>query len=194
MGLADRLGWHAHVRVDKYSQDQTEWVARRSGIVAPQGALLRRLAGEPEDGVAEADGNLLVTVGLDQITKLLIGSAATTLSNAHAIVGVGNSTTAAAVGDTALGADGTANAYYQGADASNPTQSNGVITCVSTFATGNANFAWQEWCLAAATGTLTPGTTLASVGTSPVMWNHKVQSLGTKASGSWVLTATITLS
>lgn len=193
MSGIDGIRWHAGVLVEKYSPEQTAWAVRKSGITAPQGGLLRSLCGAPEDGTAEADGNLLVTVGLAQITKLLIGAAATALTNAQCIVGVGTSTTAAAVGDTALGSNGTT-AWYQGADATYPQQSNGVITVQSTVASANGNFAWNEWCLAAGTGAITPGATLATVATSPTMWNHKVQALGTKASGgSWVLTATITI-
>ena len=110
-----------------------------------------------------------------------------------AIVGVGATNTAATIADTALGADG-GSAYYQGCDSANPTQANGVITCVCTFTTGNANFAWAEWCWATCTGSITPGATLASVATGTKLWNHKIQSLGTKVSGSWVLTTTITIS
>ena len=100
--------------------------------------------------------------------------------------------TTALIADTALGDDGTS-AWYQGCDSSNPTQANGVITTVCTFTTGNANFAWNEWCWATCTGSITPGATLASVATGTKLWNHKAQSLGTKASGSWVLTATVTI-
>ena len=108
---------------------------------------------------------------------------------------MGAGSTAALVGDTALTDDNTSNAYYQQADSGNPTQSNGVITCVCTFASGVANYAWQEWCLATGSSGITPGDHLSAVATSVVMLNHKVASLGTKSSGaSWVFTATITVS
>lgn len=194
--LHDGLNWKAYARVDKYSADQTEWVARKTGVAEPSGRLLRDLAGNPEDGTAEAHGNLLVTVGLSLITNLMIGgTTAGSIKNAQAICGVGATATAATVADTALGADG-GSAYYQQADATYPSRSNGVITMVSTFASGNANFAWQEWCWAScASGSITGGATLASVATGVVMWNHKIQSLGTKGSGaSWVFTTTVTLS
>jgi hypothetical protein len=149
---------------------------------------------EPDD-IVEVPGNLLVTTGLNRITNLIIGGGGTPLAHANAIVGVGTSSTAATVSDVALGSDGTANAYYQQADSGYPTQSNGTITCNATFQTGNANFAWNEWCWADGSGTITAGTTLASVATSPVMLNHRIQSLGTKVSGAvWTLSATLTLS
>jgi hypothetical protein len=190
----DGIKWHAHAIVRKYSDDQVEW-ARARLHAEPDGRHLAAFFPEPEDGYAEADGNLLVTAGLDAITKLLINTGAPQAFSGptRAIVGVGATATAATVADTALGADG-GSAYYQGCDSANPTQANGVITTVATFTTGNANFAWAEWCWATCTGSITPGATLASVATGTKLWNHKVQSLGTKASGSWVLTSTITLS
>lgn len=190
----DAISWHARAHVDKYSDDQVAYARLRLGR-EPDGAELAALFAAPEDGTADADGNLLVTAGLDAITKLLIntGSPQAFSGPTRAIVGVGATSTVATVADTALGADG-GSAYYQGCDASNPTQANGVITCVCTFATGNANFAWQEWCWATCTGAITPGATLASVATGTKLWNHKIQSLGTKVSGSWVLTSTVTIS
>lgn len=192
----DGLNWMAYARVDKYSPGQTAWAAAKTGIAEPSGRVLRDLCGNPEDGTAEAHGNLLVTVGLSLITNLMIGgTTAGSIKNAQAICGVGATATAATVADTALGADG-GSAYYQQADATYPSRSNGVITMVSTFASGNGNFAWQEWCWASCTsGSITGGATLASVATGVVMWNHKIQSLGTKGSGSsWVFTTTVTLS
>lgn len=194
----DGLNWLAHAHVDKFSPDQVSWVQGKTGLVEPKGATFFQLGLEPEDGSVEAAGNLLVTTGLNRITNLIIGGGGAAFNNAQAITGVGSSSTAAAVGNTALGGDGsTTTAYYQGADATYPQQSNGVITNVNTFGTSNANFAWNEWAWGIATGTITPGGTFASVGTSPVLLNRKVpaSSLGTKASGAvWVLTTTVTLS
>lgn len=186
--------WNAHAQIKKYSIDQVRWATQKMGY-EPDGSRLSLLFREPEDGITEEPGNLLVTVGLNLITALIEGGAGTPFAHADAIVGVGAGTTAAAVGDTALTDDNTANAYYQQADASYPQQSNGVITTISTFASGNANFAWQEWCLATGSGGITAGTHLSAVATSVTMLNHKVASLGTKASGaSWVFTSTVTLS
>ena len=195
MSSSDAISWKAYARVDKFTDDQVEFARRKTGTAEPEGAVLARLCGGPEDGYAEAFGNLLVTVGLDAITKLLIASGGPQAFSGptRAIVGVGATSTSASTSDTALGADG-GSAYYQGCDSANPTQSNGVITCVATYTTGNANFHWQEWCWATCTGSITPGATLASVATGTKLWNHKIQDLGTKASGSWVLTATVTIS
>jgi hypothetical protein len=183
--------WIAHASVAKYSPDQVAWATRKMGY-EPDGARLSLLFRDPEDGVVSEPGNLMVTVGLNLLTALLEGGAGTPFAHADAIVGVGAGTTAAAIGDTALTDDNSSNAYYQQADSSYPTQSNGTITCNCTFASGNANFAWQEWCLATGSGGITAGDHLSAVATGVVMLNHKVASLGTKASGaSWVFTATV---
>lgn len=192
----DVIKWSPKVRVVKYSPDVVQDIVRMIGH-EPDGGDLRYL--EEHHGLlssadfAYAEGNLLVTVGLNNITANMIGSGVT-MTNAHTIVGVGTSTSTALIGDVHLGADAST-AYYQQADSTYPSQSNGVLSCNCTYTSSNANFAWQEWCFAVATGTLTAGATLSAVGTTPVMINHKVQSLGTKAGGStWTLQATVTLS
>lgn len=192
--VGDVLHWHAHARVDKYSEDQAAWARGLLGREA-DGRELWNLVGAPELGVVEADGNLLVTAGLDAITKLLVntGSPQAFSGPTRAIVGVGATATAATTADTALGADG-GSAWYQGCDSANPTQANGVITTVCTVTGTNGDFAWNEWCWATCTGSITPGATLASVATGTKLWNHKIQSLGTKTAGSWVLTTTVTIS
>lgn len=188
------INWSAHAQIKKYSAAQVAHAVSVLGY-EPPGHKLSLMFAEPEDGITEEPGNLLVTAGLNLLTSLIEGGAGTPFAHADAIVGVGAGTTTALIADTALTDDNTSNAYYQQADSGNPTQSNGVITCVCTFASGNANYAWQEWCLATGSGGITPGDHLSAVATSVVMINHKVASLGTKSSGaSWVFTATCTFS
>jgi len=191
MGWIENGNWQAHALVRKYSPDQVAWATAKMGF-EPDGSRLSLLFRDPEDGTVEEPGNLMVTVGLNLLTSLLEGGAGTPFAHADAIVGVGSTATAATVADTALGADNTAGAYYQQADSSYPQQSNGVITCQSTFGSGVANFAWAEWCFATGSGGISAGTHLSAVSTGVVMLNHKVSSLGTKASGSWVFVGTVT--
>jgi hypothetical protein len=184
--------WIAHASVAKYSPDQVAWATQKMGY-EPDGARLSLLFRDPEDGVTEEPGNLMVTAGLNLLTSLLEGGAGTPFAHADAIVGVGAGTTTATTTDTALTDDNTSNAYYQQADSSYPTQSNGVITTQCTIGSANANFAWNEWCLATGSGGITAGDHLSAAATGVVMLNHKVATLGTKASGaSWVFTATVT--
>jgi hypothetical protein len=198
-GDSDGIRWAAWARVEKFSPDQVAYAARASGLADPGAAVLRALCGVPEDGTAEATGNLLVTAGLNALTLLIIGGGGEPFSNANAIVGVGAGVTAATTADTALTDDGTANAWYQQAGSGWPTQSNGLIQVVSTFGTAAGNFGggWNEWCWAiGGGGTITAGTTLSAVtSTAPVMVNHKVQGFGVKSPGAaWVFTTQTTLS
>lgn len=125
--------------------------------------------------------NLLVNTGLTDIgSGLTTAGLATPYTNANANIGVGDSVTAAAVGQTDLQA--ASNKLRKAMDVTYPTVANGVYTFRSTFATTDANFAWQEWAVfnASSTGR---------------MLNRAVSSLGTKTSAqSWQLTVTITIS
>lgn len=193
---------------------------RGTGTVCDlHGDWLRELfPGGPEDGYAHADGNVLTNNGLTVLVKLLTGAggtsyyplAATSGSNVTAAVGVGTNaggTGAQAVHpctDTALTDNGTANAYYQGMDSAYPTLTTpATVNGQSTFGSGVANFAWNEWCWATGpTGSVTAGNALASLwatSSATFMLNHKTNlytgggaSIGTKGAGAaWVFTTTL---
>lgn len=130
--------------------------------------------------VIEIEGNLLVTVGIDIMLDLFIGGGGTVFSNANAYLGVGDSSTAEAVGQTDLLA--ASNKLRKAMNGSYPSIASPVITFQSTFGSSEANFTWAE------VGTFNAG----SAGT---MFNRKVQALGTKSAGAtWTLTEDITFS
>jgi hypothetical protein len=188
MEAVEGIRWHGTLRVDKYDDEMTEWVAKKSGVAVPQGVHFEALKVRPY-GIEYAK-NLLTTAGLNRITALIIGAGGTAVTTTTARIGVGNSSTAAAVGQTDLSAAaGSTNRWFQIMDATYPTQANGLITLRSTFATGDGNFVWAEVGTDVATATVTSGNTV-----NTLLLNRFVQALGTKASGSWVLTETITLS
>lgn len=189
------INWHAHARVLKWTPKQVREVEGHLGRKAVR-ADFESLGVHPDD-MTEADGNLLTTAGLNRITNLIIGGGgqAFTATSTRAAVGVGNSTTAATTSDAALGGNTVGNSWWMPADASNPTQSNGVITCNATFNDNNSQFAWNEWGFGISTAATTTSAVFATATTSGVLLNHKVQSLGTKGAGAtWTLQATITLS
>lgn len=184
----ESIRWSPVATVEKYDDDQTAWAAGRLGILVPEGADFEQLGIQPYETLV-APGNLLTTAGLNRLTSLLIGAGGQALTNTATRTGVGNSTTAAAVGQTDLqAAAGAANRQFKVMDATYPQQSNGVLTARSSFATGEANFVWNEWGLDVGTPTVADGTTV-----SALLFNRAVQSLGTKVSGTWVLTATVTI-
>jgi hypothetical protein len=95
------------------------------------------------------------------------------------------------VGDTDLGAAaGAANRWFQIMDATYPSASAAVVTYKSSFATGDGNYAWNEWGLDIAAPTVTSSAVVGAC-----LFNHKTSAaLGTKASGVWALTVTVTFS
>jgi hypothetical protein len=121
----------------------------------------------------------LTNAGRDILAAMLLGESTTDFNNANSYLGVGDSTTAFSATHTDLQA--ASNKLRKAMDATYPTRAANVLTFRSTFATGDANFAWQEWGVFNA----------SSAGT---MFSRKVESLGTKTSAqSWQLTATLTL-
>jgi hypothetical protein len=182
------IKWSATAKVLKYSPEQVN-LSRNILGHEPDGIELGVHHAEPADGIATDEGNVLTTAGLARITSLIIGGGGQAAANGACGLGVGSSTTAATVADTNLGTP----IYFQPADSTFPSSSSGVITIQATFASANGNGAWQEWGWVDC-ASFVGATTFAAVGTSPVLINHKITSLGTKASGaSWVFVATVTL-
>lgn len=85
--------------------------------------------------------NLSANTGLQLEADLLIGAGGTAFNNANAYIGVGNGTTAVSAAHTDLqGASKTRKAM----DATFPSRASQTNTWKSTFATGDANYSWEE--------------------------------------------------
>lgn len=173
-GGNDEIRWRVHWTVHKFD-DPTGAIAE----ALEGGADVAQFADALVD-VLHREGNLLTTVGAQRLWEALIGTSITVFSNANARLGVGDSTTAAAAGQTDLQA--ASNKLRKAMDATYPSVSTNTLTLRSTFGSSEANFAWQEW------GSF-------NAGSGGDMLQRKVESLGTKASGAtWTLTVTLTLS
>jgi hypothetical protein len=186
----DGIKWKAHATVEKWDGDQVAYVTEKTGVLAPSGSLLAAHLAPAE--VVESPGNLLTTAGLTRLTALLIASGSPqALTNTSVRLGVGNGSTAAAIGDTDLAAaSGSGNRYFMTMDATFPSVAAGVLTAKATFGASDGNFVWAEWCIDIGAPTVSAGTTV-----NACMFNRKVAALGTKANPAvWALTATITIS
>lgn len=130
------------------------------------------------DGEAEGS-NLFLNVGINRLLDLLTGQSSATFTNAEAQIGIGDSSTAAAAGQTDLQA--ATNKTYKAMDATFPPAAASQATSFkSTFITTDANYAWQEFVVRRSTGTL--------------CLDRGVSSMGTKTSaGTWVPTVTISI-
>lgn len=133
------------------------------------------------------EGNLSLNAGIARLGSLLIGGGGQAYDGTHTRLGVGNGTTAVVNTDTDLSAAaGSTNRWFNLADATYPSFASQTLTVKSTFASGDGNFAWNEW-------GIDNGTANANTVTAPLL-NRKVpaSSLGTKGSGaSWAFTVTI---
>jgi hypothetical protein len=161
----DTLKWHPVLTIEKW--DRTEDYE----------------AGLAPDRVEDYEGNILLTAGITRLLNLLTGAGGTAFNSTNCRIGVGNSTTAAAIGQTDLQG---ASKYFKLVNGA-PGVSSNVVTFVAVFGSAVANFTWEEWGIDNGT---TDGTTVVA----PLL-NRRVEAMGTKASGStWTVTATITVS
>lgn len=191
LGAGDGARWTVHAHVDKWSEDATRWARRRLGIPAPRAADFERLRLRPDLGVVDRPGNLLVTAGLTRLMSLLNGAGGQAATNTATRMGTGNGAGSAAVGDTDLSAAaGAANRWFQIMDATFPSVATNVMTVKATWASADGNYAWNEWGIDIGTPTVTSSATV-----NATLLNHKTSAaLGTKTTGSWALTVTITIS
>lgn len=152
--MKDTLKLRGHLRIDKFDA-----------------------AGQFVESV-EAE-NLFLTAGINELWKLVTGQSANVFSNAQAQIGIGDSSAAASAGQTDLQA--ATNKTYVAMDASYPTTpAAGAVQFRSTFGTGAANYAWNEF--------------VVKHGTSGICIDRATGTWGTKASGTtWVATVTLTI-
>lgn len=130
--------------------------------------------------------NLLLNAGIARLEDKFIGAAGQVYDATHSRIGVGNSSTAAAATQTDLqAAAGATNRQFKLCD-QGPTRAAQTITWRATFASGEAQFVWNEWGIDEGTA---DGTTVAAT-----MLNRKVANPGTKGAAVWVFTVTVTIS
>jgi hypothetical protein len=112
------------------------------------------------------------------LAQATLGESVTPFNSTNARIGVGDGTAAFSASQTDL--QGT-NKVRKVMDSGYPSRSGATMTFQSTFGGSEANFAWNEW-------------GVFNAATGGVMLNRKVESLGTKGSGStWIIQVQITL-
>jgi hypothetical protein len=164
----DAAQWLCRYRLSKYRQDITPYRGSEA-------AFHERF--QPYE-VIEGEGNCLLNTGIDEMWDLIIGGSANHFNSTYAQVGVGDSTTAANATQTDLQA--ATNKTYKGMESGYPTSADQKATLKASFGDSEANYAWNEW--------------VVKQSSSSKCLNRKVESLGTKSSGTWTLEVSITLS
>jgi hypothetical protein len=168
MRTKESARWLCRFRLSKYKEDIEGYRGRE--------AEFHRLY-QPYE-VLEKEGNLLLNSGIDEMWDLICGDSANHFNNATAQIGVGDSNTAAAATQTDLQAS--TNKTYKGMETSYPTSTTQKATFKASFGDSEANYAWNEWVI--------------KQSASAKCLNRKVESLGTKTSGTWTLEVSVTLS
>ena len=173
MERSDKGQWKCQVRLEKREGDI-------NACQNPEERLKFLEENEPYE-VIEKEGNLLLNEGINALWSILCETtpAETRYTSANARIGVGNGTTAAAATDTGLVGASTA---FKAMEAGFPTfGSSQKATFKSSFGDADANFAWNEW-------------TIDNGATPNKNLNRKVESLGTKTTGTWTLEVSVTIS
>lgn len=126
----------------------------------------------------------LTNAGRDAICGLIIADGTTSYAQANAYLSVGDSTTAFANTQTELQA--VTNRTRK--NATSASRATNVLTFVTTYASADANYSWQEFGTFNAVGAGGPPVT------GGTMLHRVVSNQGTKVAGqSWQLTMTLTI-
>jgi hypothetical protein len=179
MSVKDVIMWKAHWKLVKF-KDPHDDISRPLKAGVPLETMLSLVMKEELIGIEEWDDNVALNTGITELLNIITGNGSPIKwDHADSSLGVGDSATGEGAGDTNLKAS--SNKKYNAMDTNYPTVSNQTATWQSTFATGDANYAWQEYVIC----NKTDGT--------GVCLNRKTASKGTKASGeTWTLQVTIT--
>ena len=176
----DKVSWKTHWRIDKFRDPQNE-VAKFLQAGASMADVAKLFPGALV-GVEEWDSNIALNEGLGELIDLICGlGTPTKWDNANARIGVGDSNTAEAATHTGLQA--ATNKTYKAMDTSYPTRAGQMAEWRATFASGDANYSWQEY------------TVVNAATDAGKNLNRKIADKGTKASGeSWTLSVQLTFS
>lgn len=168
MKKQELANWLCRYRLSKYHEDIEPYRGR-------EGEFHRLF--KPYEAI-EGEGNCLLNSGIDEIWDLVTGASANHYDNTNAQIGVGDSNTAANATQTDLQA--ATNKTYKGMETGYPTSTTQKVTFKASFGSSEANYAWEEW--------------VVKHSTSAICLNRKVESLGTKSTGTWTLEVQISLS
>jgi hypothetical protein len=196
-GYVERVAVATSLLIHKWDAEQAEFVLRKEGRdlaalrrgenVRIMPATFARHGVEPYEIFQRDNANMILQAGWVALLGGIAGTSITTKFSASVgRIGVGDSTTTAAYTQTDLQA--ATNKYYQlvsGAPTITTASSPPTLVFAATFATGNANFAWNEFIT-------DEGTVSNATAAVAVCLNRGQVAMGTKASGqTWTATETI---
>lgn len=140
----------------------------------------RKLAGFEPDEIRTAKENIVLDNGANEMLKLITGTGGSAFSAANTYIYVGTNSSAENAAQTGVLASGSNRAYAR-LESGYPIVDGRQMVFQAAFGDSEANFAWNEASIA------------NGIGSNSVAMNRKVQSLGTKVTGTWSLRITISL-
>ncbi|MBA7574809.1 hypothetical protein ES708_16624 [subsurface metagenome] len=132
--------------------------------------------------VIEGEGNCLLNTGINEMWDLITGEvsgAEHIFDETAAKIGVGDSADEEDATETGLQA--ATNKCHKGMETGYPTSLTQEAVFKASFGSADANYVWNEW-------------VVQHTNESGVALNRKVESLGTKSTGTWTLEVDISLS
>lgn len=160
--------------ISEHSQWRVEWRVEKWLDTA------KKLAGIAPDEVSFATQNIILDGGANEMLKLITGTGGTAYSNGNARIFVGTNSTTENSAQTGVLASGSSVASAV-MESGYPVVSDRQAVFRASFGDDSANFAWNE--LAISNGN----------GAGAVALNRKVDSLGTKVTGTWTLQITVSV-
>lgn len=177
--VKEHVTWNCKARLLKYHEDITPFAK------LGREALFHKLFKPFE--VIEMEGNCLLNTGINEMWDIITGEHSADVADhyfdeANAQIGVGDSTDEEDATESDLQA--ATNKCYKAMETGFPTSLTQKATFKSSFGSSDANYAWNEWVVKSVDGT----------NPTNICLNRKVESLGTKSTGTWTLEVDITLS
>lgn len=160
--------------ISEHSQWRVEWKLEKWADTA------RKLAGfEPDDVLVDTQ-NIILDTGANEMLKLITGTGGTAYSSANAYIYVGTNTTPENASQAGILSTGS-NRAFAVMDTGYPVVTGRQMIYRASFGDTSANFAWNEAAIVNGTGA------------NAVSMNRKVSNMGQKASGTWTLQITVSL-
>jgi hypothetical protein len=179
MIVKEKCHWHTTFEIDKFF-DPNDEISKALEV----GADIEALRGsDAHIGHEVFEKNVALNEGLSNLIDLIAFATGTKWDASNARIGVGDSATAATAADGGLLAS--TNKLYKAMDGSYPLKVGSTgITWRATFATTEANYAWNEYVVI--NGASEP---------TGIALNRKVDAKGTKTNTeTWTVSITITFS
>lgn len=183
-----------NILVRRWDLDQVRYVTGQQGYWVEDAADFDFYGVKPYSETRHDNANLITNAGWAALLGGVAGATiGTKFSNAAGRIGVGTGTGPAQSSDTHLSGDtgsGSTTSYYQLVSAA-PTivtsSAPATLTFQATYGTTVANFAWNEFGIDNYSAS-----SVTTVGTTSVFFNHGISTQGTKVSGQvWQMTVTI---